>query len=198
MSGPTDEHLWARAGEGDTDAYGELFERHARAVYNYCFRRTASWSEAEDLTSVVFLEVWRRRRRAVVVDGSLLPWLLGVATNVLRNRRRSLRRHDAAVSRLAIEREPDFADDAASRIDDERAMRAVLKAVVTLPRREQDVLALCGWSGLSYEEASAALGIPVGTVRSRLSRARARLRELGSGSGHEPGDTNAVLAEERR
>ncbi len=189
--------MWADAREGDAAAYGELFECHARAVYNYCFRRTASWSEAEDLTSLVFLEVWRRRRRVVIVDDSLLPWLLGVATNVLRNRRRSLRRHDAALSRLALEHEPDFADEAASRVDDERAMRVVLRAVATLPRREQDVLTLCGWSGLSYEQASAVLGVPVGTVRSRLSRARSRLRELRLPSGHEPGDTNPVLAEER-
>ena len=64
-------------------------------------------------------------------------------------------------------------------------MGAVLRSVARLPKREQDVLALCVWGGLSYEEAAVALGLPVGTVRSRLSRARARMRELRGDSGHE-------------
>jgi RNA polymerase sigma-70 factor, ECF subfamily len=55
--------------------FGRLFERHGRAVYNYCFRRTADWSAAEDLTSVVFLEAWRRRKDLRLDGDSLLPWL---------------------------------------------------------------------------------------------------------------------------
>ena len=61
MGEPTNAVLWQRAVAGDPDSFGELFERHSRSVYNYCFRRTGSWSQAEDLTSVVFLEAWRRR-----------------------------------------------------------------------------------------------------------------------------------------
>jgi RNA polymerase sigma-70 factor (ECF subfamily) len=64
-------------------------------------------------------------------------------------------------------------------------MRAALRALASLPRREQEVVALCGWAGLSYEEAALALDLPVGTVRSRLSRARARVRELVIDTGHE-------------
>jgi RNA polymerase sigma-70 factor (ECF subfamily) len=125
-----------------------------------------------------------------------LPWLLGVATNVLRNRRRSQRRHRAALGRLPREHAHDFADEANGRLDDERQMQTVLRAVAELPRREQDVLALCAWAGLSYEEAAVALGVPVGTVRSRLSRARARIRELSSAHGHEPDCEPAVPAQE--
>lgn len=66
-------------------------------------------------------------------------------------------------------------------------MAAALRVVADLPRRQQDVLALCVWSGLDYEAAAAALGVPVGTVRSNLSRARSRLRELLAASGHEQG-----------
>ena len=75
--------------------FGLLFERHARAIYN-CFRRTADWAVAEDLTSIVFLEAWRRRERELLPE-KVLPWLYGIATNVIRNRRRSLRRHAAAL-----------------------------------------------------------------------------------------------------
>ena len=73
---------------------------------------------------------------------------------------------------------PDFAQEAAERLDDERRMREVLDAVRALPRHDQEVLALCAWEGLSYEDAAWALEVPVGTVRSRLSRARARLTAL--------------------
>ena len=195
MGEPTDAELWSRGG---ADAFGVLFERHARAVYNHCFRGTADWALAEDLTSVVFLEAWRRRGDVRLANESALPWLLGVATNVLRNGWRSRRRRAAALARLRRADEPDFADEVESRLDDRRAMRRVLAEVARLPRREREVLALCVWDELSYEEAAAALGVPVGTIRSRLSRARARLREreLTDASGHEPGGNHAALARE--
>jgi RNA polymerase sigma factor (sigma-70 family) len=157
--------------------FGTLFERHGRAIYNYCFRRTADWAVAEDLTSVVFLEAWRKRTEVRLQGDALLPWLYGVATNVLRNRSRSLRRHKAALARLPRGHEADFADDVAQRLDDQAQMLSILERVQTLSKGDQDVLALCVWSELSYEEAAIALDVPVGTVRSRLSRARARLHD---------------------
>jgi RNA polymerase sigma-70 factor (ECF subfamily) len=185
MGQATDAELWGRAVDGEADAFGVLFERHAGPVYNYLFRRTANWSLAEDLTSVVFLEAWRRRREVTLERDLALPWLLGVATNVLRNRRRSQWRHRAALERIPREVEQDFADETDSRLDDERRMRWLLRSLAKLPKRDQDVVALCVWTELSYEDAAVALGIPVGTVRSRLSRARARLRELAIDTGHE-------------
>jgi RNA polymerase sigma factor (sigma-70 family) len=178
MTQATDAELWRSASCGEAAAFGTLFERHANAVYNFCFRRTADWSVAEDLTSVVFLEAWRRHSDVVLIGESARPWLLGVATNVIRHRRRAQRRHRAALERLPRESEPDFVGDAEARLDDERQMRAALALLARLPRREQDVLALCAWADLTYEETAAALRIPVGTVRSRLSRARARIRRL--------------------
>jgi len=146
----TDAELWERAVEGEPEAFGILFERHARPVYNYLFRRTADWSLAEDLTSVVFLEAWRRRRDVRLQHDLALPWLLGVATNVLRNRRRSQWRYRAALERMPRERGEDFADDANARLDDERHMRSALRAMSRRPKREQDVVARCGWADLSY------------------------------------------------
>ncbi len=176
---PTDLELWRRAAAGQAAAFGALYERHARPVYNHCFRRTASWAQAEDLTSAVFLEAWRRREEVRFSGDSLLPWLLGVAANLLRNQRRALRRFRVALARLPPPAaEDDFADDVARRLDDERTMRRVLGVIGELPAKEREVLALCAWDGLSYEAAAIALGIPVGTVRSRLARARARLRAV--------------------
>lgn len=183
----SDRVLWQQAREGDGTAFGVLFERHARRIYNYCFRRTADWALAEDLTSATFLLAWRTHGRAPLQAESALPLLYGMATNVLRNQRRSLRRGREALARLPLERadEPDFAEEASMRLDDEAAVRDLLRLFARLPRREQDVFALCEWGGLSYEDAAVALSIPIGTVRSRLARGRRRLRELATPSGPE-------------
>lgn len=178
MTQATDEQLWAWAAAGRPDAFGELYDRHARAVYNFCFRRTADWALAEDLTSIVFLEAWRKRDRVSFEGDSLRPWFLGVAVNVLRARWRSQRRHRAALARLPLEQSEPFTEGADLRVDDERRMRAALRVLEQLPKRDQEIFALCELSELSYAEAAAALDVPVGTVRSRLSRARARVRSL--------------------
>ena len=186
-SGPneraSDEALWQESQRGDGQAFVLLYERHAKTIYNYLFRRLADWSEAEDLTAVVFLEAFRRRGDAVVVEGRLLPWLYGVATNVLRNRRRAQWRHREALAQLSHERGHDESD-AASRADAAEQMRMMLKRISTLPRAQQDVVALCLLSGVSYEDAATALRVPVGTIRSRVSRARESLVELNGSRGH--------------
>lgn len=184
MGEPTDSELWERAAAGEPAAFGVLYERHARAIYNYLFRRSADWSLAEDLTSVVFLDAYCRRATVEIDEGKVLPWLYGVATNVLRNQRRSLRRHAEALRRLPPpEPQLGIAGEAAERVDAARRMRSVLAALQELPQSDRDVIALCLWSELSYEDAAVALGVPIGTVRSRLSRARSRLAELVVGSG---------------
>jgi RNA polymerase sigma-70 factor (ECF subfamily) len=184
-----DSTLWTRSRAGDADAFTLLFRRHAKSIYNYCFRRLGDWSAAEDALSIVFLEAWRRRGKELPPD-KVLPWLYGVATNVLRNRRRAERRLRAALARLPQPpAERDFSDDADERLDDEQRMKQALDLLAKLPSRQQDVVVLCAWLELSYEDAALALGLPVGTVRSRLSRARQRLRELDSSCGHEQGGT---------
>ncbi|MGI8612613.1 MAG: RNA polymerase sigma factor [Nocardioidaceae bacterium] len=175
---PPDEQLAAEIRAGSSAAFGELFERHGDAVYSYCFRRTASWDLAQDFTSVVFLEAWRGHQRLHVHHGSALPWLYGIATNVCRNARRSSYRARRALSRLPQEhRSDDHADEVAGRVDDQRRMREVLDVIATLPAAQRDVVSLVVWEGLDYAAAAAALDVPVGTVRSRLARARSRLTD---------------------
>ncbi|MCX4772503.1 ECF RNA polymerase sigma factor SigL [Streptomyces sp. ADI92-24] len=168
--------LRARIRDGDDDAFAELFDRYARSVYNHAFRLTGDWSTAEDVVSLTFLEAWRLRGRVDAEGGSVRPWLLGVATNVVRNTRRAAGRHAAAIARLPPGTPvSDFADEVASRVDDAELLGAVRLALDTLRRGEREVLALCVWSGFDYAAAAEALGIPRGTVRSRLSRARRKL-----------------------
>ncbi|MFC9729691.1 RNA polymerase sigma factor [Streptomyces roseolus] len=185
----SDRELWAAAVGGDREAFGRIFDRHAKAVYNHLFRRTADWAEAEDLTSTVFLHAWRRRAEIVLDRDSALPWLLGVADGLLANARRRLRRAEALFRRLVSHDEPvrDHADRVAARVDDESRMSRIHRALARLPRHERDVVELCVWSGLDHQAAAVALGVAVGTVKSRLHRARRRL-------GADLVDTGAVTA----
>ena len=173
----SDRELWTRAVDGDREAFGRIFDRHARTVHNHLFRRTADWSEAEDLASTVFMHAWRRRSATVPDRDSALPLLLGIADSLVSNTRRTLRRAEALLLRLVPREEPagDHADDVADLVDDQRRMSEIHRAVARLPRHEREVVELCVWSGLDQQAAAAALGIAVGTVKSRLHRARRRL-----------------------
>ncbi|WP_406007776.1 RNA polymerase sigma factor [Streptomyces sp. NBC_00637] len=173
-------HLRTRVRAGEPSAFAELFDDYARAVYNHAFRLTADWSTAEDVMAATFLEAWRLRDRVDPEGGSLRPWLLGIATNTARNQHRGNRRYRAAAGAAAAAAAsvPDHADEVADRIDDRRRLATALTALATLRRPEREVVALCLGEGLDYEAAAEALGIPVGTVASRLSRARGKLRAL--------------------
>jgi RNA polymerase sigma factor (sigma-70 family) len=177
---PSDTPLWTAGAEGDEVAFGQLFECHARAIYNHAFRLSGSWSVAEDVTQTTFVTAWRRRRDARLVDGSVLPWLLVIATNAARTEHRSRRRWHALLRRVPPEAEgtPDPADEVADRLRDEQRMRELLALVRKLPRAEREALALCVWSGVAYPQAAAILGVTEGAVRSRVSRARARLARM--------------------
>lgn len=100
-SGASDSLLVDEMRRGSSAALGALFDRHGDAVYNYCFRRTASWHAAEDATSTVFLELWRGRARAKAFDDSALPWLYGIARNVCRTADRSAPPPDERLTALA-------------------------------------------------------------------------------------------------
>jgi RNA polymerase sigma factor (sigma-70 family) len=181
----------ARLRAGDPDAFGSLFEEYAKAVYNYAFRLTGDWSTAEDVVALTFLEGWRLRETLDEDGGSLRPWLLGIATNVARNTRRAARRHEAALLRLPpAQVVEDFAEELAGRIDDAERLVAVQRSLAVLRKSEREVVALCIWSGLDYAATGQALGIPVGTVRSRLSRARKKLRKLNGTTDGEIGNSS--------
>ncbi|MFI7604572.1 RNA polymerase sigma factor [Micromonospora sp. NPDC049366] len=180
--------LRARVRAGDPAAFAELFDRYARSVYNHAFRLTADWATAEDVMAATYLQAWRSRERVSQDGGSLRPWLLGIATNEARNHVRSNRRY-RAVAEALLARDavlPDHADEVAGRLDDGHRIAAAIEALSRLRRPEREVLTLCLWEGLDYESAARALGVPVGTVRSRLSRARARLRQLVDGTTRTP------------
>ena len=165
-----------RARRGDPEAFGELFDLHRDRVFRHALRMTRSVHDAEDVTGMVFLEAWRRRDTVLDVDGSAIGWLLVTTNNVSRNLSRSIRRYRHTLSTLPLpEDSPDHSDAVDVRLDSHPQLTALRQALARLPCRDQDILSLCVIEELSTADAAAVLNIPTGTVKSRLSRAKARL-----------------------
>jgi RNA polymerase sigma-70 factor (ECF subfamily) len=171
--------LLARARAGDPDAFGDLFDLHRDRVFRHALRLTPSVHDAEDVTGMVFLEAWRRREALREVDGSVIGWLLVTANNINRNFSRSRRRYQHVLTVLPLQgNAPDHSDAVDDRLDSDPQRSALRSALPRLSRRDQDVLSLCVIEELSTAEAAAVLQVPPGTVKSRLSRAKARLASL--------------------
>lgn len=156
--------------------FAALFDRHARTVHRYLARR-AGVAAAEDLLAQTFLVAFEGRHRYETARPDALPWLYGIATNVLRRARRDEVRLYRALARTGVEEDvPGPADRVAERVDARATTAALAGVLAALPAAERDVLLLVAWGGLGQDEVARALGLPLGTVKSRLHRARTRLR----------------------
>jgi RNA polymerase sigma factor (sigma-70 family) len=160
----------------DPEQFAGLFDRHAPRIHRYIARRVGP-DVSDDLLAETFLAAFAKRRGYDLDYRSAAPWLYGIATNLVgqqrRDEARQLRIRHSALPDLDA---PGHADQVAADVTAESLRAMLATAVVGLPAAERDVLLLVAWEQLTYEEVATALGIPVGTVRSRLSRARTRLR----------------------
>jgi RNA polymerase sigma-70 factor (ECF subfamily) len=178
----SDGQLWRRLCAGDADALTAVYERYVDAIYNFAFRRTASWSVAEEAVQATFTTLWRRARDGALSPlrlPSARPLLLTMAGHECANLQRAQRRRHALLRRLRPS--PDTVDHApqvAERLDDELRMSEVRRAMRRLPGSQQEAIELVVWAELSVAEAADALGVAEGTVKSRLSRGRKRLAGL--------------------
>jgi RNA polymerase sigma factor (sigma-70 family) len=175
------------ASRADPLAFATVFDRHYDAVHRYLARRVGS-DLADDLAAETFTEAFDARLRFDLACSNARPWLFGIATNLLRHHRRSEARRLSAYAR--VKRATDTDDTfgrVEARLDAQRAGPLIAAAVKRLSVDERDVVLLFAWADLRYEEIAVALRIPIGTVRSRLHRARFRLRELISDSGQYTG-----------
>ncbi len=165
---PTDADLLRRSGL-EPSAFGALYERHGVAVRRYLARRVGV-DESQDLAAEVFIRAFRSRSRYRAERDSALPWLLGLANHVVSEHRRAERRRLALMERLLVE-----GREITSGPADLGLTLEVLRALRRLRAADRDTLLLLVWGELSRDEAAAALGVPVGTVNSRVARARMRL-----------------------
>ena len=163
-----------------------IFERHFGAILRY-LRRRLDDGRAEEATAQTFFVAFDERGRFDRERGDARPWLFGIATNVARRHRRSEVRELRAIAALGAE--ATAAEDGSERRLDAEALRGPLAACLAeLPAEESDVLYLLVWAELDQPEIAAALEIPLGTVKSRLSRARGRLRDALDLPDHHPTD----------
>lgn len=169
----------------DPGAFGVVFERHYEAVHGYLQRRFDE-RLADELAAQTFLVAFDGRSRFDRSRSDSRPWLFGIATNLARNHRR----REIVELRAAAAMRPEngaWIDGVEARVDAERMRGHLAEALADLPTEEADVLCLLVWAELSQAEIADALAIPLGTVKSRLSRARGRLQgALGPLSAHPP------------
>ena len=163
-------------------AFGVIFDRHGSTLLRFLARRVDP-AEAEDLLGEVFRIAFERRSAFDRDRDSARPWLYGIAANVVAKHYRSEARRSRAMARVSARRllDEDPAERAVAAADAGARWARVMDAIGTLPEAERQVLLLFAWEELSYEEIALALGVPVGTVRSRLSRGRTRLAALTQG-----------------
>lgn len=164
-------------------AFAELFERHARVIGAFAARRVGS-DAAEDVLSETMLVAFRRRRDFDPTWDSAKPWLLGIASRLIKKHRadeaRQWRSFEAVSGSAHVS---DGAIDAAGeRADASAAVRELAPRIASLGARDRETLLLYAWGDLTYEQVAVALGVPVGTVRSRLNRVRRKLAPPGSRS----------------
>jgi RNA polymerase sigma-70 factor, ECF subfamily len=168
----------ASGGNGQTGGGGDeiaaAFRRHASELYRFCLRLTGDQNQAEEALGEVFLQACKRQEELDFVSRSMRPWLYAVARNVLHNQRREEQRQQAAARGLK-ELDRRVAEDASEELARRQATEALIGSLGALPKAQRQVIVLCVLDDRSYEAAASDLNVPVGTIRSRLYRARLRL-----------------------
>jgi RNA polymerase sigma-70 factor (ECF subfamily) len=154
-----------------------LFRRHAPHIQRYVVRRLGA-DAADDIVAETFLLAFRQRNSYDLTRADARPWLYGIATNLIGRHRRAEIRLFRALARTGADpvTEP-FTDRVDDRVSADHASRQLAAALARLSAKLRDTMLLAAWSDLTYEEIALALGVPAGTVRSRLSRARSKLRQ---------------------
>jgi RNA polymerase sigma factor (sigma-70 family) len=172
-----------RASLEDPDRFEVVFDRHFGAIHRFVERRLGR-ELAEEIASEAFVTAFASRSRYDTARENARPWLLGIAANLIRHQRRSEMRQLRAYARSGADSGEQSHDaELFDRVDAEASRDQLAEGLASLSADDREVLLLYAWADLSYPEIAEALAIPVGTVRSRLFRARRRFRELLGASG---------------
>lgn len=173
MDDLSDEQTWARVLGTEPAAFGTIWDRHSDRILTHLLRLEGSRADAEDLTAVVFLELWRHRDRVRFVDGSVLPWLIVTAHNVHRNAARSRRRYRAMLATLP----PAVAQPGpADAVESDPRTDLVRRAIAASRAPDSDLVILTAVEGFTVAEAAEAVGLSEPAARMRLSRLRTTIR----------------------
>jgi len=176
MSPPSDAEVIGRS-LGEPEVFGLIYDRHAPALLRFLGRRAGA-KVAEGLVGELFRIAFERRKTFEQSRESALPWLYGIGSNLLLKHRRDEARRLRASARMAADLAATDGRTRTAALDARLLFPRVADAIQALPDGERDALLLFAWEDLSYQSVAEALDLPIGTVRSRLNRARAQLREL--------------------
>lgn len=171
-----DATLIARS-RAEPEVFAAIFDRHATEIHRYASRRLGP-ALAEDVVGETFLVAFRRRDRYDLSYRDASPWLFGIATNMISRHRQAEVRFYRALARTGVDPVVESpADDVVARVAAAGQRRTIAAALARLSAADRDTVLLVDWAELSYDQAAMALHVPVGTVRSRLSRARRKMRD---------------------
>ena len=160
----------------EPEVFEIVFRRYADQIQRYVSRRIGA-DAADDVVAETFLLAFRQRDRYDLSRASARPWLYGIATNLIGRYRRTEVRHFHALARVGVDQVAEsFTDRVDAAVSASAVNRRLAAALAALPAAYRDTLLLVAWGDLSHEEAAAALRVPAGTVRSRITRARGKLR----------------------
>jgi RNA polymerase sigma factor (sigma-70 family) len=174
---PMEDSVLVQASQTDPQRFAELYDRHAPDIHRYVARRLGD-SAADDVVAETFLVAFRRRDRFDPSRGAARPWLYGIASNLIAGHRRSEVMQYRVLAKTAVDPVVESHHDRAEeRVAAAAVTRQLGAALARLAKRDRDVLLLVAWESLTYDEVAQALGIPIGTVRSRLNRARKKVRK---------------------
>jgi RNA polymerase sigma-70 factor (ECF subfamily) len=176
VNSPSDAEVIGRSLD-EPEAFGLIYDRHAATVLRFLGRRVGA-EVAEGLIGELFRIAFERRKTFDASRVSALPWLYGIGSNLLLKHRRGEARRLRASARMAAGGEAADRRASAAALDARLLFPRVADAIEALPGGEREALLLFAWEDLSYQSVAEALELPIGTVRSRLNRARAQLREL--------------------
>ncbi|MGB4779592.1 RNA polymerase sigma factor [Microbacterium sp.] len=177
-----DNEVIERSGD-EPGAFASIYDRHAPAIYRYASQRLGDHA-AEDVMSETFLVAFEKRAGYDLDVVDARPWLLGIATRLMRKHvRLEARAWKGMVADVAAQLAPDVIEQAGARLDAARLTRRLASALRKLSASDRDTLLLYAWGDLDYAGVAAALDVPIGTVRSRLNRARRLLRDAAERPG---------------
>lgn len=182
MSEPLADTAIIQQSQCNPEAFAQIFDRYHRDVHAFVARR-AGREAADDVLSEVFLAAFAQRASYDLDMASARPWLFGIANNLVKRRWRSMASQQRLATRLAaLPASSNYPENGlAAGVDAEREWEQVRVALGRLPKEEQEALLLYAWEELTYSEIAKLVGVPVGTIRSRIHRARTQLRVLVAG-----------------
>ena len=202
----TEQELVARAKAGDQDAFGQLVLDHQNKVYTLAFRMVNDREEAADLAQEAFLKAWQGLS-SFQGESSFSTWVYRLTTNVCIDFLRRQKRRQERLSPLSLDDEEgawpepaDWEQDPHRRLEQTELNRAVARGLEALPDHHRQVLVMRELSGLSYQEIGQALGLDLGTVKSRIARSRLALRKILERDGNfsAPAPSNPPVEKKRR